>query len=147
MQCSFDFFGDVCGRMLIFRSFFGRALSRNAFKSANSVADIPQKVKKTSGDIVILLEYTTVGQNRFSGPIFVDRLRTLASLGRCGALKRSGRALGSVRGARRGPVSLQTPDQAPQRTLCYSNSCPWRPRQGSTWLKRLNLACGGCGIS
>ena len=81
MQCFFDFFEDVCSRMLTFRSFFGQALSRNVDKSNNSVTDIPQKVKKTSSDIAILWKYRTVDQHRFLGSIFVDRLGTLASLG------------------------------------------------------------------
>ena len=57
--------------MLTIRSFFGQALSRNACKSDHSVADIPQKVKKTSSDIAILLKYKTIGGDRFSGFILL----------------------------------------------------------------------------
>ena len=73
--------------MLTFRGFFGQALSRNVDKSDHSVTDIPQKVKKTSSDIAILLNCRTVVQNSSPGFNFVDRLGTLASLGRCGRLE------------------------------------------------------------
>ena len=71
VQCFFDFFEDVCGRMLTFRSFFGQALSRNVCKSDHSVTDILQKVKKTLSDIAILLKYRTIDQNRLSGFILL----------------------------------------------------------------------------
>ena len=112
----FNFFKDVYGRMLTFRSFFGRALSRNAFKSDHSVADIPRKVKKTSSDIAILLNCRTIVQNNSPGFNFVDRLGTLASLGRCERLGVFKEGAGLILGV---PIYTQTPDQPPKRTLCY----------------------------
>ena len=42
------------------------------------------------------------------------------------------------------------PPGPPSQSLAWyllSTSHPWRPRQRPTWLKRSNLACGGCDSS
>ena len=50
MQCLFDFFRDVSYETIGFETTFGQTAFKSGLETYDSVADVPQKVKKTSCD-------------------------------------------------------------------------------------------------